>query len=806
MLIRISGGSVGIKEYLEDGQKQGRDYSRDELDKRLILEGDIELMDEAIKAVKGNDDRFLHITLSFKEDNIDEDTLKAVTNDFKEFAMSAYRPDEYSFYAEAHLPKIKTYLNKKTGLEVERKPHIHIVIPKINLLSGDNLSPLGYVTNNIKFVDSIQEKINQKYGLASPKDNRRMGFNDGADALSRYTGDAFKGSNKELRSELLKEVFDNNIGNYDQFKEHLKSKGEVKVRNPGTDREYLNIKVAGAEKGVNLKDYVFSKEFLNLNKDEKISTIEVTPTVAYVEQKNVSQPSVNMLDEKIDEWHSIRAREIKYLQTAGKEYKNYVQLDNAGKLSVLSEKEAQFYSKNDEANIYGTGQRKQLNFKHGFEPVTSFTKAKSWDDLRSMSSINVVSHQDGDKVLLSGDALLHMDNKGTDSDRGLRWNGAGALVNKNPLTQSVIDEIQRSNSLGDGKKFEIALIKKELDASRLLARLSQTHGVVVEKYSITKSKDGADRIKAGKNNYNVSDFLTKEMNLPWNEAKEILVSTYQDQSINTFTPNVRNTPSQSLWEQFRASEQNYHADVLQERENQRLSEMRRKDDIRRSYAAEKEKIRKDELTKNKNPSLSAARIKKIAEQEKLKSDIKLEREQIRDGRRVKVNDRYKIFLSGLAEQGDTSALRELRRLREKTMQPGTNSLTGAGNKPKNTIRSLDNYLSDLDHTVSINGDVTYRNKDGVGLLRDSYSSVDLIQTDNETLATGLMLAAHKFGNHLKLNGSDELKARAVNIVAARGLHVTFADDNMNKAVNLQRQENKQQILGDAAKIDRPPQH
>jgi hypothetical protein len=37
MLIRISGHHDGIKEYLEKGQKQDREFSRDAMDERVIL-------------------------------------------------------------------------------------------------------------------------------------------------------------------------------------------------------------------------------------------------------------------------------------------------------------------------------------------------------------------------------------------------------------------------------------------------------------------------------------------------------------------------------------------------------------------------------------------------------------------------------------------------------------------------------------------------------------------------------------------------------------------------------------------------
>ena len=176
MLIRISGGVDGIQAYLENGQKQGRELSRDQLDERVILAGDLDHTTSVIRTMEGNAERYLHITLAFKEDGISVETLREIAQAFETFAFAAYEPDEYCFYAEAHLPKIKSYQNQSSGEFVERKPHIHIVIPKRNLLSGTHLNPFGVVDQNTRFLDAFQEHINNKYGLASPKDNRRIEF------------------------------------------------------------------------------------------------------------------------------------------------------------------------------------------------------------------------------------------------------------------------------------------------------------------------------------------------------------------------------------------------------------------------------------------------------------------------------------------------------------------------------------------------------------------------------------------------------------------------------------------------------
>ncbi|MEM5406275.1 hypothetical protein [Paraburkholderia unamae] len=48
MLIRIKGHVAGVKEYLETGQKQGRELGRDELDERVILAGDLDLVSRSV--------------------------------------------------------------------------------------------------------------------------------------------------------------------------------------------------------------------------------------------------------------------------------------------------------------------------------------------------------------------------------------------------------------------------------------------------------------------------------------------------------------------------------------------------------------------------------------------------------------------------------------------------------------------------------------------------------------------------------------------------------------------------------------
>ena len=138
-IFEFGGGTsgTGIREYLETGKKQGRELHRDEIDQRIILDGDLAICERIIDSRETDAERYDHITLSFKEKDISPETLRAISADFKQFIHAAYQPDEIYIYGEAHMPKTAT--EQKWNAEakkyetVERFPHIHFIIPKTNL-------------------------------------------------------------------------------------------------------------------------------------------------------------------------------------------------------------------------------------------------------------------------------------------------------------------------------------------------------------------------------------------------------------------------------------------------------------------------------------------------------------------------------------------------------------------------------------------------------------------------------------------------------------------------------------------------
>ncbi|EKL1860255.1 relaxase, partial [Salmonella enterica] len=285
-IVRVRGGNAGIAEYLRDGQKQGRAFNRDELDMRVCLEGNLALTENIINAIPDkNQDRYLHITISFRENEVPVETLEQVVKEYKSMFLAAYKDDEVNFYAEAHLPKIKSITDRTTGEEKERKPHVHIVIPKQNLLTGGALDPVGLYKHHERYHDAIQEKLNQKFNLESPKDFVRVTDDNQAQILSRVKADTFKGFRTDVKKEVFAIINDKEIRSYDAFINELQNKySEVRIRNKGTSNEYLAIKTNAESNYINLKSPLFQRQ--------------------YIEERRLEKPklSLKQVDKLVDEW------------------------------------------------------------------------------------------------------------------------------------------------------------------------------------------------------------------------------------------------------------------------------------------------------------------------------------------------------------------------------------------------------------------------------------------------------------------------------------------------------------------------
>lgn len=883
MLIRVEGRHDGVKDYLEHGRKKDREFSRDELDERVVLAGDLELTDAIVQSIEadGQTARYLSITLSFKEDEVDVETMRKVAAEFEAFVFHAYRPDEYNFYAEAHLPRIKSYVDRNTGALVERKPHIHVVLPKLNLISGQHLEPLGYVKANIDYIDAFQEHINAKYGLASPKDNRRVQITDASEVISRYKGDLFGVLNRELKERVLDAVIDRSIEDYDDFIAVVAEHGTVRVRNAGREDAYLNVKPAGAEKGVNLKEHVFSREFIELSTHEKRLQLAADVASGY-EVAGKPRPVDAEIAMRLEEWFGRRAAEVKYLNNAAA-LDRHRQLSAADQRLAINALERGFYAQHlkehhdkgsqrevaevaqeaggqrrtgnpreasardgaggqpgvvrlprherilrrpgriypfkpgvgrvlgrrvSDAGAVGRGNVKRAgpgrfrwrrvdgawDRKPGLAAGRTLAQAGSANALRNLSSVPVVRHARTGAVLLQVDASRHLEHRRAepadalrrpvDREPGVKPGGRAADT---AVEQFVRDGRESRERDRDAVLAEFALIRQQLDAGRLLAELSHSHGVIPEKYQLLKGRDGGDRIQAGTRKLNVSDFLTKELNLPWHDAARILREAYARQVGGAAPLRAFELPRAAFWREYVDVRD---ADVASRRRawsDQRESERSRRAEIRQSFAIARVAIagNPDLRRSERRTALSVARMERAQQEMRLATTIAAERAALKF---ATAGQSFEDFLRARAQQGDERALDELRRARREPSAPENDGECRV--RPAAPDAARNEILVDVPAftwEVTSNGDVIYRRND-VDALRDEGNAVQVLQFDRAAIEAGLRLAQGRFGRTLELAGGEAFRLEAAKVAAEAGVYVEFSDPALNDAMNARRAE------------------
>ena len=572
MIVRFGGGNSGIAEYLEQGNKQGRVFSRDELDQRVILEGDLELTDKIINSItnKGQE-RYLHITLSFSEDVIENETLKNIVQDYRELLMSSYADDEFNFYAEAHLPKIKRIKDERTNEMIVRKPHIHIVIPEINLLTFRKLTPVGLIAKYERYLDSMQEYINNKYNLKSPKDYVRNPAMHRANVLSRIKGDFFGQKQQEIKNQLIDEIERGEINSIDDFQKRLETIGEVKLRNKGKENQYYAVKIGNDSKFTNLKHPIFNEGYIK-NK--------VLPN---------NKPTQEQIDKYLKDWKEIVSKEIKHVNFATQSFRQlYAASDPEAKQQLLSERILNYerkyryrdLSKNRWANNY------KSNLKHVERRRQNRAASRKTVSMSGVSYSDLVCRKvkrSGNvKSILSEDEYVNIRNGKPSNFKAVRRYGRsrkrvnGRRINKQsfykmnkglPASNLFINDIERreyktefekyqdlsaqiknkfiySNMLESirsgvqseqDKKIELEKfkhIRRNIDPIGFLYHVANVYGVNPNQHKVTYAKDGSPRFNVDNRNLNASDFLTKYLNLEWKEAKAILVNIYDNQKNN----------------------------------------------------------------------------------------------------------------------------------------------------------------------------------------------------------------------------------------------------------------------------------
>lgn len=765
MLVRVNGGNSGIIEYLKNGLKNGRDYSRDELDKRVTLMGNMELTDLIINSIddKGQD-RYLHITLSFREKEVSNDLLQSVCQDYIDFAFSGYSNDEFNCYAEAHLPKIQNIQDKKTGNLIDRKPHIHIVIPRVNLLSHNKLNPFGNYNKDIKYFKAIQEKINNKYNLESPQDFKRGSIDHLPEIISRIKGDLFNEKNANFKLNLFKMINNNEFKSSIEFEKHLSDLGDVKIRNADKPNEYYAIKLFGESRFINLKNPVFSKGFINNDK-------EIT----------FSKMSDKDINDNTQEWIKRVSRENKYIVNSSSSLRTtYYNLTKSEKEEFLNEQERQY----------------NLRFReHG----------------NHESSITIPKRKNLSGYLANGREKQY-------ASFTLRRNLSNTRRLDSEPGQIINDYINSKSQDNDLDKYKE--IRLNLKADFFLEYLQNKFNINPNDYSFKYAKDGSARINTGKLNLNPSDFLTKHLNLEWKEAKLLLSECYSLQKDS----NYQSKPIIKIenWTKYNSEyRQGYYSSIKQAKKEIRSLVRTLKSQSFDEYREDKNRIYQQYRTKEERKGyLSIVVFEKLKKESmineykdsllsKLKEmESKPEIENYIDYLSLRSNPNFQSIESYFNETQEEfkMAISDLvRKFREDKEENSFSS--GVSHVKLDKLKQF--LLEDMEEKTKLKfnlkihdiiagkpdkrGHVEYFNaKDQEKVFVDRGDKIvfDKKMQDPEKIAVGLELALKKYGGKLNLSGSEEFKTMTALVAAEKNLNIVFTPEEYNKIYNAERERIK----------------
>lgn len=820
-LIRISGAVEGAPDYLKSGNKQGNEFTRDELDERIPLFGDLDVTTKIIEMVPGTGDRYLHITLGVKERDLTTETFRQIGQEVKDFVLAAYSLDEMDFYCELQLPRIKHIVSKSTGEWHERLGHLHILVPLVNLKTGKKENPLGKVDFNKKFIDALQEHINHKYGLASPKDNARFDVSR-ADIIDRtkesgkeFKKGAFKAVKADLKEQLREKIGTGEIHDYASFQEYLKSMGELQIRNKGKPKEHLAFRPKNGPELINLRDDEFKRAFFDLPEVERATRLGMANDDV-VKSRIFEKREPEYYAEQIKEWTDFRAKEIRYINPGSKKkvlaYKEATWEKKAEILADL-ERRAQAVrqeKQDDERNRHGrddAGDRREPaggderglgsigagRRQPNLAPVGKEPPPAARGHLRSMSEWDVASKSQGSEMLLPGDVRDELVVIGSDHVRaGLRRadnqvSQATGRTSDSELGQLSRDVKEAAAQREGNAKPTIQAIKTGLDAHRLLADLSVTHRLLPSDYVVSQAQDGSARIAhkdKPKNHFNVSDFLTKHMHMGWLEAQPYLVSVYDRQQKGVPEPTVASPARPDMYAafmaDFRANEAKIEAATkreIAELKSERWQEVRAANN---EFKQEKARIKADPIL-TRDEKRTDIRLLEIA---KATADVSRKEQHEREdaeAERLRTRaERYRAWLQRKAQSGDLEALAELRDKRIEPHRMASESdrvISAVDGKQPGAAAVLDQAgqgLMPLQYVVARNGDITY-SRAGRDLLVDAGRKVYMIDTSDQAVEQGLRLAAIKWGGKMQLTGSDEFIRQAITIAANKNMRIEFKD-------------------------------
>ena len=258
-----------------DYMKNGSNGDIDKKDTRIQLtdwtcEESINKVNEYLKKTNKFDkfkDNYKHIVLSFNKDELTEEQIRTIVKDFVRLYMHAYNESEYTWYAEAHIPKIKINENGQ-----ERRGHIHIFIHKYSVELDRRLRFLTHPQRR-KEINLIKHYLIKKYNLNYTFRHKAISKS----SIDYFTSDKIK-SNKELK-QLIENYINDNIHNFTSFNDMLQQIQKtfnVKIKtSKNAKTPYISVKHPSLKRNVRLKGLLFSADSFQKARESLLKNVDM---------------------------------------------------------------------------------------------------------------------------------------------------------------------------------------------------------------------------------------------------------------------------------------------------------------------------------------------------------------------------------------------------------------------------------------------------------------------------------------------------------------------------------------------------
>jgi hypothetical protein len=817
VIVEVGGGAGGLKAYLEDGRKKGREFHRDELDQRVPLAGDLDAFELACNAFDSSGVRYDHFTLSFSEDHVSDQMLHRAVEEFREHIFAAWPTHQRSrvaFYAEAHRPKLKSYVHAETGELIERKTHIHVAIGRRDLLTGKHVEVAGYLgpgSDNLKYLDAWQESFNTRHGFASPKTSPRVRPETAIDMLARYTGQrpdylgSFGQRKAALEVQIQKAIIDQGVTSWAGLGRLLAQFGAVSKVRAGRFNEAFALTPHGASRRVRLQGVFFQREFIERLTAEKVRIVMERARRAYVEQQAPLMDPTH-LQSTLAEWREVKALEIRFMHTGSRFYKEvYLTADRAGRTQILSNLQRESERKQNGVPSPADDRQRQVATARDRLPKLPVRhldgiQARSKMLLRRDDGVDVRA---GSASTPTGHRLRQADGRGAERGRA-----RGPLKQPSRVVTLLRDELtdRYEAARGDGKHVEI---RRNLDCEQLLARLSHSHGLEASLYGTQFAADGSPRIRCGSRLLTPNDFLTQEMGMRWREAAPILREVYEQQIGKRFVrPRTRTdgAVNRRLWQEFQtgqADQSSFAAQLAQFDAQTKAGRAELSVMARRERVIAMIGVRREE----RQSVLAVERLRAVA----VRAEYAEARRQARRLIRPPQREAWRAFLQQRAQTGDGAALQALRRLDSSAREVDCLTISGAGRpwkdeeERKRRMFAAAAVLKTLQTRMERNGDVIYV-RAGQEVLRDQGDRLQVIdQNDDEAILAGLLLARDLYGPTLTLTGPAAFQRRVVALAREHNLPVKFEDRTL-EALRQQRHAKRAQPTAGSVPAARDTAH